>query len=168
MYSQAFGQSDRARRRTGDHVGFVARNQHDRSLRKYRVRRIGGDADDSPAIVDVAGIEHVEFRLRRNEEVQIGHRAALPNEPAAASALGARLADDLAFVVYPIGYAKDIARQRAEVAHDAVLPEESMRRRVSRDVRITDDLPPVVDRKRDIVCGASEIAEVDRRAALPE
>src|SRR5262249_14351812 len=79
-----------------------------------------------------------------------------------------RETDYLALVVNAAGEACGKSRQRAEVGHDAVLPEEGMVESIPRQIGLTDYLTPIVNVESEVPGNASKVAEVDRRSVPPE
>src|SRR5206468_5834615 len=125
------------------------------------------DLDDVPTIIDRRGEQQVQAGCG-NEEVQIGHLAAMPHERAQIEARVQRNADDLVGVIDADGSAPNVSGQRAEIFHSRLAaPEESMSGRVAGQIGRADDVSVVVDVDREIsntITGSAEAAERDRRA----
>lgn len=118
-------------------------------------------ADDRSAVVDVPAVGKIKMRTRRYQEVEVGHRAVLPDEGTAAPARVTGFPDNLSFVVEPERDAKGIPRQRAQVRHHPALPQEGVKSCVPRQAREADDLFAVVDCGSAVELSAAKIAQVD-------
>src|SRR6185312_2898900 len=83
-------------------------------------------ARDLPALVDLVSHECEEVGTCRNQRVEVGHDAVLPDEgmrPVEAGVQGA--SHHLAPVVDTGGYGGKVSRQRAEVCEYSVLPKRA-------------------------------------------
>src|SRR5262249_34927160 len=100
-----------------------------------------------------------------------GHHAVLPNERMHIATRIERRADGLALVVDRFRPAHHVSRQRTQIGHRTLLPQEGMKGCVSGQPRLTDYLTSIVDTKRESEHPAPQTPEANQppsRASWPE